>query len=411
MKFLFRFLLFLIAALILFINIRLYSGPDLSDNAAVKEDAIAQLNYLEYKIKNEQLGEEMQREFPEGFLFTNLLYGLSWCELALANPEDTTLCSKALREARFAYAHVNSETGKSIFYEELNPPYGIFYCGWKNYLLGKIAACSKEKNQEEIREFSFNCDEIAGALKSTTPFPDSYPNASWPSDACAALASLKLYDDNIQAKYDSAISGWIKNVKSNLNPDTKMLSHYTESGTGKTIEGARGCSMSLMLRFLADIDPQFALEQFKLYNEKFSCTRFGLPAIREYPEGKSGSGDIDSGPVIFGVGFSASIVAIGTYKKYGETKTADMLSRNIEALGFSIQSNEKKKYIFGMLPIADAFIVWSRTANAKKEIINLKGENKFDFGSQARFHFYSGMIILVICLLLYRKKMKSLFRK
>ncbi len=36
-----------------------------------------------------------------------------------------------------------------------------------------------------------------------------------------------------------------------------------------------------------------------------------IPGVREYPRGINGSGDIDSGPLFFGISLSASTVTLG----------------------------------------------------------------------------------------------------
>ena len=56
-----------------------------------------------------------------------------------------------------------------------------------------------------------------------------------------------------------------------------------------------------------------------LYKEHFLDYRLGLPGIREYRKGVEGNGSVDSGPVIWDIGGSASIVGVRTLGLYGET--------------------------------------------------------------------------------------------
>lgn len=348
----------------------------------------------------------MQQVFPEGFVFTHALYGLTWCELALKNSDDSTTVTRALAEARYAYHQIDSDYAKSIFSPALQPEYGIYYRGWKNYLLAKILACQAVKDSNETVVFNRNCFEIAQAVKrSSTPYLESYPNSSWPADAFLAIASLQIHDELLTPQYRPVIQHWINGVKSNLDPKTGLIPHAAHSTSGNSIEGARGSSISLMLRLLVEIDPEFAQQQFGVYVDKFQLTRFGLPAIREYPKGIAGLGDIDSGPVILSIGFSGSIVAIGTLNIFGEHETANLLSNTIEAFGFATSSGEKKQFIFGQLPIADAFISWSRISNPNKVIADSKGTNSHSFGSKVRFHSYSLLIIVALFLILFGKKL------
>ena len=103
-----------------------------------------------------------------------------------------------------------------------------------------------------------------------------------------------------------------------------------------------------------------------LYEKYFVDTRLGLTGIREYPKGQEGDGDIDSGPVIWGIGGAASLVgqrAAGIHKK--EQRFVEL--RNIvEAFGTAYQWNGKKRFIFGQLAVADAFIAWANAVEQRK---------------------------------------------
>ena len=101
-------IILILSILIVWINIKLHA-----DNFTKEEkraDIILQLNFLEKELKNNDLGERMQQLFPEGFVFTNSLYGLSWCEYGISDPTNS-MKARALHEALFAYGQVNSANG------------------------------------------------------------------------------------------------------------------------------------------------------------------------------------------------------------------------------------------------------------------------------------------------------------
>ena len=399
-------LLFPIGILV-YINIRLHTNPDLENQEETKQDVVRQLNFLCEGLKNNNLGAETQNLYPEGFVFINTLYGLTWAEVAKSEKSESELFKRGLFESRYAYKEINSEYAKSIFDEELKPSFGIFYRGWKNYLLGKILAVQTKKDTSEIKEFKASCDSIASAIsQSSTPFLESYWNASWPADAFVAVASLKLHDEIFEPKYDTIIKNWILKVKSNLDTQTGLLSHASNSKTGKTEVGARGSSICLMLIFLADIDPEFAQQQFKVFTEKFPITRFGFLAVREYPEGKDGKGDNDSGPIVWDIGFAGTVVSTGTFKKFGEYDAANQISGCVEGFGFPLSNGNQKKYLFGKLPITDAFTAWARMQEPNKVVIQNKGINTFDWGSTFLFHLVSLLVICILTYLLWRRKIR-----
>jgi hypothetical protein len=403
MNFFLKILLLLFTALLLYINIKLHSGPGLENREETKQDVIRQLNFLEDELKNKNLGLRMQELFPEGFVFTNVLYGLAWTEVAKTEKEGSEIFRHAVTEARSAYRRINSEDGSEIFDTDLKPDHGIFYEGWKNFLLGKILELTHKTDSSGISEFKASCREIADAFAANeSPYLQSYHGSSWPADAFVGMGSLKQHDKIFPSAYDGLIRSWISRVRSNLDSETGLVPHSVNAFTGKTTEGARGSSICLMLIFMADIDPGFARQQFNLLKEKFLVTRFGLPAIREYPEGKEGSGDVDSGPVIMDVGFSGTIVSIGSFKKFGEYGAANKISGCIEGFGFPISGSGGKKYLSGILPTADAFIAWARMLQPNTELQTSK-EDDVDFGSYNRFHVYSFIIVLLLAAILFRK--------
>ena len=182
----------------------------------------------------------MQNLYPEGFVFVNALYGLTWCELAINYDVDSSTKEKAYEEALFAYNQINSETGKSIFDKNLHLPYGAFYRGWKNYLLGKIISFHSVSKADSL-EFVNSCEAIGSAItESASPYVESYKLASWPADMFPCLASLKMHDDLFAHHYDTTRQQWIENVKNHLDKSTGLIPQSTNQLTGQTMQGARG---------------------------------------------------------------------------------------------------------------------------------------------------------------------------
>jgi hypothetical protein len=132
--------------------------------------------------------------------------------------------------------------------------------------------------------------------------------------------------------------------------------------TGQSLDGARATSQVIILRFLADIEPQWAAEQYALFRRSYVVRRLGLPVVREYPPGRQGSGDVDSGPLILDASMSATTLMLGTARLYGDAALAAALDHSGEALGLPLTFAGRKRYAFGLLPIGDAFLAWSKSA-------------------------------------------------
>ncbi|WP_333818862.1 hypothetical protein [Ohtaekwangia sp.] len=260
-----------------------------------------------------------------------------------------------------------------------------------------------ERSENDVTYFKEQCAAIAEAVSGNkSPFPESYPDAAWPADIVIGIASLKIHDQLFAPAYESVISRWLGKVRNHLDQHG-MIPHAVHSLTGKTQEHARGSSQSLMLIFIHEIDSTFGMQQFQLYRKYFLTFRLGIPVMREYPYGTTGHGDVDSGPVVFQAGAAASITGMRTLATYNDQATACALRNATEAFGFAITRNQEKKYLFGMLPMADAFIAWSHAGIAPTSTP--------DNSSRNRFHLYSVLAAAVVVTLLFYTFQSSFFSK
>jgi hypothetical protein len=323
-------ILSVIVVTLVIVNIRLYSKPDV----------LQELKDLKAEI-DRGADVEMQKIYPEGYVFMNATYALA-CSSLLKNDIDE------------AWIKIN---------DDHSLPPGSFYVGWNTYILGLDLKAGKNNH---VIQFKQQCDSIASSLQHTT-YPESYPGAAWPADVTVCVASLALHDKLYESKYQGVIKKWINEVSGNLD-DRGMIPH-------SLYENARGSSMALMLIFLKDIDRDLAESQFRLFKENFVDHKFGIAGIREYPKGDVGSGDVDSGPVIMGFGGAATLVGMQTLALYGEGELSIRIRQGVDAI-----------LPRDVLPIADGFITWSHANMAVDEPTIWFIE----------FHFYSMLLGILL---------------
>ena len=343
-------------------NLRLYSEPAVTaDFHRVPPHAEAQLHWLRGELET-GAGERMQALFPEGYFFSHLLYGLSWVELAL---RDSGRVGRALEEARWSLERIESEAGKAPFPPRLPPDHGMFYSAWRNHLLSGILLVQPEggRDRKELALFEARCAALAETLAgSSTPFPPSYTRQAWPCDTPPAIHSLRVREAIVRdGKYDAIIADWLVRAKQHLDPGTGLLPHTADWRTGEPTGPARGTSQVIIQRFLADIDPAWAAEQYEAFRCQYFDHLVGVPAIREFPMGTQGRGDVDSGPLVFGISGSATVVGMGVAGIYEDHEWARAVSQAGEALGLPF-GREDRRYLGGVLPVGDAFLVHASTA-------------------------------------------------
>ncbi len=373
-KFLSSILLLVVVLITLFVNKSLYYKPKFVtiDSVEVNEDLLKQLRFLKTQI-HQGAADQMQSLYPEGHLFSNVLYGLSWCEVAEELHDQNGLYREAVEEIDFAFDALDSQEGRSTFDETLAIPYGAFYTGWNNYLLAKklLLQDGDQLDSIQVKQFQVQCEQLAAGIQAeASPFPESYQHQAWPCDAIVGVASLALHDELFDPLYEEVIAQWVERAQA-ATDTFGLLPHSVHADSGNALENSRGCSQGLALNFLLDIDPVFARQQFEIYKSEFLDYRFGLPGIREYRKGETGPGDIDSGPIFLNMGGSATIAGLRTMIDFKEYEVAVAMRNTIEALTVPLEDDHSKKYLLGKLPIADLFIVWahSKESVARNAII------------------------------------------
>lgn len=335
----------------------LWPQPDIAEQPG---GTWRQLSYLREAL-DDGADDAAQQQFPEGYPFMNALYGLAWVQAGHTDPGHR---AQALRESRWALARLESAHGRAVFSPQLQPVYGIFWAGWTNWLRGAILTLAGPGDQAELPRFIAGSDEIARAfVESTTPYLQAYSGQAWPVDSTVAIASLRLHDTLLPRKFDPVITRWLDAVKRTLDPATGLLPHQVSPRDGAILQGARATSQSIIHRFLPEIDSGFARAQYDSFRTQYLFFPGGFgPTIREYPTGNNGAGDDDSGPLIAGASLSATAVTLGAARVNGDQSLAKALGSAGELVGLPLTLPGSKRYAFGLVPIADAFLAWSATA-------------------------------------------------
>ncbi|MFI7435629.1 hypothetical protein [Micromonospora haikouensis] len=337
-------------------------------------------------------GEDAQAQFPEGWFFAHALYGLARVELGLRKPAGRR--AGELREARWALARLESPAGTAPFDPGLTPAYGIFWQGWTNWLRGGVLALqpADRRDPAEVARFTEASAAIGAAFDASgTPYLAAYRGQAWPVDSTVAVASLRLHDALLPSgalppdplrpaapspgapstevppgalpRFAGTVARWLDGVRQRLDPRTGLLPHRVDPATGAPAEVARATSQSVIQRFLVDVDPAFARAQYLTFRDRFVASPLGLgPAVREYPDGTAGPGDVDSGPLLLGVSLSATVVTLGAAQSQGDAALAGALGNYGDLVGLPVDTPTTRRYAFGVLPVGDAFLAWSKTA-------------------------------------------------
>ena len=405
MKTLLTFIVFLVYGILTYLTAIIFFSSYLNSSGNQIDYYSQELTSLR-KEMHLGIAKDMQALYPEGFVFTNVLYGLCSAEL-VRKIDDPSKKLSWQNETRWSLSEIESNYGKSVFDSSLTPIYGTFYHSWKTWLTGKYLSIIDKNNFDSTlyKNFQLDCKTIVNNyLVENNPYPESYKGVSWPADAIVGIASLELSDNEFHTDYSKFIEKWISSVKAGLATSKFLIPHSIQNSVPRSIEFSRGSSQSLILLFLYDIDGDFAKKQYSLFKHRFTDTFLFFSLIKESQANRTQVEDIDSGPIIFGFGSAASIVGIGTAKLYGDKELFSDLNLGIEF------SRIPAKYFFGDHVIIDLFLLWSRISEPLVQQNKHLTQNSFN---NIRFIFliieilYTVFVIVSIKTMWFKKHANS----
>jgi hypothetical protein len=191
--FIVKLIVAILALAVVYINGALYYQPEIKkvEGSQINYDVLLQLRHLKKEI-DAGAANEMQRIYPEGFVFLHSLYALAWCDLLDDIEPSSPLFEEGFAEISRSCSSVNSEEGRSIFSEYQPLEYGAFYIGWSTYLLGRKLNLTKQK-PADVEIFKHRCKQIADYITgSENPYASSYSELAWPADMMLCIAALKF---------------------------------------------------------------------------------------------------------------------------------------------------------------------------------------------------------------------------
>jgi hypothetical protein len=308
-----------------------------------------QIAYLQEEFDN-NLGAAMQKKYPEGQLFSCLLFALSLIEYSEFNKEYVTS-----DQVEKLILNTTTQKSRDNFEDDLALKYGAFYNGWINYTLKKYTSSelyktSKQKEKIEAIKKKFTSRIINSQIDSIK-LQETYSNAIWPADNLVCIASL----DN---QYSEIRKAWLEKILSSSKDN--LINHY--SGNKEEI---RGSSQALINYFLIEIDGALAKKSYLEYKTRFQKEYFGIMLVREFEDGLE-SVDIDSGPIVFGIGSVATIMNNKLGERLNEKNTKNTLGF-LNLIGLPVNLFGKKRYLFGIEPMYDIFLLWSSVGILNKK--------------------------------------------
>lgn len=123
-------------------------------------------------------------------------------------------------------------------------------------------------------------------------------------------------------------------------------------GVGRGAKVPRGCANSFLVRDTSEFDAPLAATWWAAYRQHFLTPLGPSVGFREWPRGVERRADVDSGPIVFGIGAAASALGISAAKSQGDDALAAQLEASREA---ALRALASEKQTRGVLPQVSAF--------------------------------------------------------
>jgi len=189
------------------------------------------------------------------------------------------------------------------------------------------------------------------------------------TDNFPAISALNRYDEIFGRDTSSVRRLFVHDLETRyLDQKTGLFATYINPQNHSQLQGPRGISVMYGLHFLRDFDPALAAAQYRLATNCLVRTLFGMTAVREFPEGAQSQEDVDSGPLLFGLGPSASGFAIAAAAVNGDAPTAWKLLQATAVVGLPQLQDGELRYN-AMPPVGQAVILFGKSQLMKSEML------------------------------------------
>jgi hypothetical protein len=184
----------------------------------------------------------------------------------------------------------------------------------------------------------------------------SLPHVSWTFDTVPVLLALRLYDRHTGTDRSSAVIRkhleWVRDEAT--DPATGLPWSRLN---GASPEQPRGCELSWRIMLLAQLDRPYAQAVYAKYTQAFWMERGALAGFAEWPGGRKGFEDVDSGPIVNGIGGTATGFGLGTAIAMGDASRRDRLCMQLPLAPLVLlQERQRPNSVAREIPYDQAYV-------------------------------------------------------
>lgn len=297
--------------------------------------------------------------------FTMAALGLG--QVILHHPEQASVYTPTMEKC--AEQLVSRETNAfgteawgTFGFEGLPGGTGHAYLGYSNLALSMIRLV-----QPSTRYAPMHDDLTEALAKRLSDAPhglfQTYPGEAYPADISMVAASIALHDCAVGSPKRVWWDKWKNRYARWIDASSGLLFQSGDAETGRPGGPPRASGTAIAAFALAFVDKDLT-DKLHAALERAHTEFLGYGAIREYAPGHEGSGDIDSGPVVFGVSVSATGFTLASAKLHQNDALFTSLFRTADFWGIPVHRPSGMRYLSGG-PLGNAILLAMTTATSK----------------------------------------------
>jgi hypothetical protein len=182
--------------------------------------------------------------------------------------------------------------------------------------------------RDEVESLASERDKSAHGILS------DYPMECYPTDVLMAIAAMRQADSVLGTDHSAFAEREVRGFQDGLLDHRGLPPYEADPELGIAFEPSRGCGVSYGCISASLVWPQRAKRWYSLYEKYFWQNRHGIVGFREFPNDLAGYNwyfDVDSGPVIDGIGIAASAFGVAASRLNGRLDhayplTAEMIT-------------------------------------------------------------------------------------
>lgn len=196
---------------------------------------------------------------------------------------------------------------------------------------------------------------------------ETYPGEVYPVDNAAVVASIALYDDVEGRPRRPVVEAWLARLeRAWIDPETGLLAQSMDASHRAFLDGPRGSGTALAAYFLSFVEMRASERLYRAMRTSLYDEVLGFGVMREFPDSRSdGRADIDSGPVVFGYGVSATGFALGAARVHGDDERFDRLFATASLFGAPRSVRDGRETFLSGGPLGNAILLAMITARPR----------------------------------------------